>query len=128
MSWDDSEDYVYTELSPELLDRMLDKNAFLMNKWDRLLAWHRAQARFYDSKLGTAKGVAEFRYTGPATKGKAAAIADEKVQQAQLDADIANMQLGTCERRCHALEKESITLGMRNKLLSSLYNNGGGNY
>lgn len=126
MSWGDEEgDYVYTELSPPHLDRLLDRNSFLMDKWDKLLAWHRAQHRWYESKLGTAKGVAEFRYTGPATKGKAAAIADPDVQQAQLDADIAYMQLGTCERRVHALDKEAINLGMRNKLLASIYNSGG---
>ncbi|ASR75913.1 hypothetical protein J4U02_gp066 [Mycobacterium phage Aziz] len=128
MSWDDSEDYVYTELSPQLLDQLLDKNSFLMNKWDKLLAWHRAQFRWYETRFNTAQKVAEFKDKGPATKAKAASFADAQVQQCQLDMDIAYMQLGTCERRVHSLDKEAMNLGMRNKLLGTLYNNGGGNY
>jgi hypothetical protein len=128
MSWDDSEDYVYTEMNPHLLDQLLDKNSFLMDKWDRMLAWHRAQFRWRESIHGKAVAAAEFRWTGPGWKSKAAATENADVQQAKLDMDIAYMQLGTCERRIHALDKEAINLALRNKVLGALVNNGGGNY
>lgn len=127
-AWDDSEDYVYTEMSPRLLDQLLDKNSWLMNRWDLMLAWHRAQFRWYETELGKVEARVQFSYGGPVGKMKVFAADDPTVQAAKLKADIAYMQLGTCERRCHALEKEAINLALRNKLLGALYNNGGGSY
>lgn len=126
--WDDSEDYVYTELSPALLDRLLDKNSFLMDKWDKMLAWHRAQLRWYETQHGVIEARKQFSYGGPVGKMKTFSADDPEVQAAKLKVDIAYMQLGVCERRCHALEKEAINLALRNKLLGALYNNGGGSY
>ena len=31
--------YFYTDMSPEMIDRALDKNSFLIDRWSRLAAW-----------------------------------------------------------------------------------------
>ncbi|QSM01110.1 hypothetical protein SEA_NANOSMITE_65 [Mycobacterium phage Nanosmite] len=129
MSWDnDDADWVPTDLSPLQLDRALDKNSYLIDKWNRMMAWHKAQRDWRKTQFVVAEAGAVMRYGGPATKAKYAAIDNETVIMARTYLDIAEAQLGVCERRLHSLEKEAINLALRNKLLGALANNGGGSY
>ncbi|SKM18394.1 Uncharacterised protein [Mycobacteroides abscessus subsp. massiliense] len=125
--WEE-QDWTPTDLTPLSLDRALDKNSFLIDKWNKMFAWHRAQRDYLYTEFVKAEAGAVMRYTGPATKAKYHAMDTQAVIMAKTYLDIANAQLGICERRLHSLEKEAINLALRNKLLSALYNNGGGNY
>lgn len=125
-SWEDDPEYVYTAMNPELLDRLLDKNNHFMDKWNRMMAWHKAQWQWRHDMFVKAEASAVMRDTGPATKAKFAAADDDYVGLARTYLSIAAAQLGVCERRLHALEKEVMNLALRNKLLGALYNNGGG--
>jgi hypothetical protein len=124
----ETEGYVYTEMNPHLLDRLLDKNSYLIDKWNRMLVWHRAQRNWRNTIFVLAEAAAIMKDTGPATKAKAAATDTPKVIDARAYLDIAEAQLHVCERRLHSLEKEAINLALRNKLLGALWNNGGGSY
>lgn len=128
MSWNDDDGWVYTEMSPALLDQMLDKNSFLIDKTDRMIAWHAAQNKYWARQFAIAEARAVMHYQGAVGKAKFAAVADEDVIAVATQWDIANAQLGLCERRGHALDKEAINLALRNKLLQATYNNGGGSY
>lgn len=127
-TWDEDDAYVYTEMSPELLDRMLDKNSFFIDKWNRMMAWHKAQWQWRHDEFVKTEARAVMSDSGPATKAKFAAAANDSVIMARTYLSIAAAQLGVCERRLHALEKEVINLALRNKLLGALWNNGGGSY
>ncbi|AER26102.1 hypothetical protein SSEA_SKINNY_61 [Mycobacterium phage Skinny] len=128
MSWEDDQDWVPTDLTPMALDRLLDRNSYLMDKWDRMMSWHMAQRKWRHDEFVKAEAEAVMRYTGPATKAKYAAAEDPKVVMARTYLSIAEAQLGICERRLHSLEREAFNLGMRNKVLDKVYNNGGGSY
>lgn len=125
----EDEGYAFTEISsPAVIDRMLDRNSFLVDKWDRLTAWHKSQ---YDWRLGEfVKTEARFimHYVGPLTKAKYAAQVDEGVIMARTQLGIAKAQLTVCEHRLHSLSKEAINLATRNKAIMQSYNHGGGAY
>ena len=120
--------YVYTEMNPVLIDMLLDKNSFLIDRWDRMIAWHEAQYKFYVSQHVLAEARAMMEWQGAVGKAKAAAITNPSVEAARIKMDIANAQLGVCTRRMHSLEKEAINLATRNKGIMQAYNNGGGSY
>lgn len=121
--------YAYTEISsPVVIDHMLDKNSFLIDKWSRMAAWHKAQRDWRHDQFVKSEARAVMGYEGPATKAKFAAADDPDVQMARTYLSIATAQLGVCERRLHSLEKEAINLATRNKALMQSYNNGGGSY
>lgn len=128
MSWGDEEsDWVPTDLTPVQLDRLLDRNSFLIEKWNKMMAWHKAQHDWY-KELHTREEARAVMQARTATTAKYAAAADPAVELARTRMLIALAQMGICERRLHALEKEAINLALRNKLLGALYNNGGGSY
>lgn len=115
--------YVYTEMSHALLDRMLDHNSFLVDKWDLILAWHKAQRDYFATRFALAEARATMAWSGAVGKAKAAAACAPEVERARICMDVAAAQLGLCERRAHSLEKEAINLALRNKLLQTSYNN-----
>lgn len=121
-------DWAYTEMNPHLLDQLFDKNSFLIDKWNRMLVWHKAQWQWRHDEWTKVEARAIMRDTGPATKAKFVATAAEPVALARTYLSIAAGQLHVCERRLHSLEKEAINLALRNKLLGALWNNGGGSY
>lgn len=128
-TWNDNEDgYFYTVMNPALLDQLLDRNNHFMDQYNRLMAWHKAQWQWRHDNFVKAEASSVMKYQGPATKAKFAANDDDKVTLAKTYLSIAAAQLGICERRLHALEKEVMNLALRNKLLSAQYNNGGGSY
>ncbi|WP_099021242.1 hypothetical protein [Mycolicibacterium palauense] len=118
MTWDDDAEYVYTEMNPYLLDTRLDKNSYLVDKWDKMIAWHRAQARYFETQHALKEAEATMRWGGAVGKAKAYAQTEPAVIDARIKMDIAHAQLGLCERRIHSLEKDAINLALRNKLLN----------
>lgn len=128
MSDFEDDGYFYNDLTPEMVDRMLDKNSFLVDKWNRMFAWHKAQCDWRNDQFVVTEAKATMAYDGPATLAKAAANADDDVIMAKTYLSIAKAQLTVCERRLHALSKEAINLATRNKALMQSYNNGGGRY
>lgn len=128
MSNREDDGYVYTDLNPAMVDQLLDKNSFLIDRYNRMAAWHKAQRDWRHDQFVVAEAKAVMGYDGPATKAKYAAAADDDVIMARTYLSIATAQLGVCERRLHALEKEAINLATRNKSLMQSYNNGGGSY
>jgi hypothetical protein len=127
-TWSDDADWVPTDLTPLSLDRLLDRNSFLIDKWNRMMAWHKAQKDWHNDQFIRAEAEAVMRDTGPATKAKYAAAQHPDVVMARTYLSIATAQLGICERRLHSLEKEAINLALRNKLLGALVRNDGGAY
>lgn len=128
-SFDEDDNYAFTEISsPAVIDRMLDKNSFLVDKWDRLTAWHKSQYDWRNSEFIKTEARAIMRYDGPVTKAKYAAQADDDVIMARTYLGIAKAQLAICEHRLHSLSKESINLATRNKALMQSYSHGGGTY
>ena len=125
----EDEDYVFTDVSdPGVIDKLLDRNSFLVDKWSRMAAWHKAQREWRATQFAITEARARMAYEGPPSLAKAAALTVDAVIQAQIDLDIAAAQLGLCERRLDSLTKESINLATRNKALMQSYNHGGGAY
>lgn len=123
---DELDDYVYTDLTPDHIDRELDRVNYLITKWNKILAWHRAQKDWRATRFAVAEARQMMSFTGAV--GKAKAYAAQETEQERIDMDIANAQHGLCERRLSALEKELIAIGMRSKLLAQVFGTGGGNY
>lgn len=116
--FDEDAGYDFTEISsPAVIDRMLDKNSFLVDKYDRMTAWHAAQYHWRNDQFVVAEAKAIMSYSGPVGKARYAAQADEAVIMARTYLGIAKAQLTLCEHRLHALSKEAINLATRNKAL-----------
>jgi hypothetical protein len=128
-SFSEDEGYAFTEISsPAVIDRLLDKNSFLVDKWDRMTAWHKAQWDWHHDQFAMREAKAIMRYDGPVGKAKYAAQADDDVVMARTYLGIAKAQLTICEHRLHSLSKEGINLATRNKALMQSYAHGGGTY
>lgn len=125
----EDEGYFYTDISsPVMIDQLLDKNSFLIDKWNRLAAWHKGQRDFYHDEFVKTEAKFVMAFKGPVTKAKYAAAADDEVSMARTLWSIAQGQLGICERRLSSLGQEAINLATRNKSIMQSYNNGGGKY
>lgn len=123
------EDYAFTEISsPVVIDRLLDKNSFLVDRWDKLTAWHKSQYDWRLNEFAVTEARAIMHYPGPVGKAKYAAQIDEGVIMARTYLGIAKAQLTLCEHRLHSLSKQAINLATRNKALMQSYNHGGGSY
>lgn len=125
----DDEGYVFTDVSdPGVIDKLLDKNSHVTDKWLRMAAWHKGQRDWRATAFAIEEARARMAYVGPPSLAKAAALTVVSVQQAQIDLDIAAAQLGLCERRLESLTKESINLAVRQKAIMQSYSHGGGTY
>lgn len=125
----EDEGYTFTDVSdPGTIDALLDKNSFLIDKWNRMLAWHKAQWDWRNDQFVLAEAKAVMEYDGPAAKARFYANNDPDVIMARTYRQIAKAQLTICERRIDALTKEAINLASRNKALMQQYNTGGGRY
>lgn len=121
--------YDFTEISsPAAIDRMLDKNSFLVDRYDKMTAWHKAQYDWRNGEFIKTEARAIMSYEGPVSKAKYAAQASDDVIMARTYLGIAKAQLNICEHRLHSLSKEAINLATRNKALMQSYNHGGGTY
>lgn len=114
--------YVYTELNPHLIDRLLDENTYLVEKWSRVAAWHEAKKDWATTNYAVAKARAEMSWDGPVSKGKAYAESENSVVAARIQMDIASAQFGLCEKRLKSLDRAAFNLGMRKNLLNGIFN------
>lgn len=116
--FNEDEGYAFTEISsPAVLDKLLDKNSYLVDLYDRMAAWHKAQYDWYNNQFIVKEAKAIMSYPGPVGKARYAAQADDDVIMARTYLGIAKAQLVICEHRLHALSKEAINLATRNKAL-----------
>lgn len=125
----EDEGYAFTEISsPAVIDALLDKNSFLVDRYDKMTAWHKAQLEWRSDQFVTIEARKVMEYDGPVAKAKYYANNDDDVIMARTYRQIAKAQLGVCEHRLHSLSKESINLAVRQKALMQSYNHGGGSY
>jgi hypothetical protein len=121
----DDSDWVPTDVTdPGVLDKLLDRNNFLIDRYNKVTAWHKGQLEWHHDQFVIAEARAVMHFDGPATLAKASANADEDVILARTQMTIAKAQLGVCEHRLAALGKEAMTLAARAKLLTQTYHNG----
>lgn len=125
----DDDGYVYTDISdPGVIDRLLDHNSHLVDRFDKMTAWHKSQYDWYNSQFIVAEAKAIMEYPGPVGKSRYAAAANDDVVMARTYLGIAKAQLVICEHRLHSLSKSAINLAVRQKAIMQSYNHGGGTY
>lgn len=128
-TYEEDPDYAFTEISsPVVIDRLLDRNSWLIDKWNRMCAWHKAQAEWRNDQFVIAEARKVMEYDGPVAKAKYYANDDDDVIMARTMRSIAKAQLGVCEHRLHSLSKEAINLAVRQKAIMQSYGHGGGSY
>lgn len=127
--FNEDDGYAFTDVSdPGVIDRLLDRNSWLVDRYDRMTAWHKAKYDWNLSQFAVAEARAIMHYPGPVGKSKYAAQIDPDVIMARTHLGIAKAQLTVCEHRLHSLSKEAITLAVRQKAIMQSYGHGGGTY
>lgn len=128
-NFNEDEGYAFTDVSdPGVIDRLLDRNSFLVDRYNKMLAWHQAQWDWRNDQFVIAEARAVMEYDGPAAKAKYYANNADTVITARTLRQIAKAQLIVCQRRLDALSKEAISLAVRQKAIMQSYNHGGGAY